>query len=267
MNAFLNGVARAVAETFDLPEPILEIGSYQVEKQRDLANLRGLFPDCLYQGVDIRSGPGVDLVANVEDLPHLDGSVGTVLALSTFEHVRRFWRGFEEIRRVLRPSGAVLVSMPFHFPIHHFPCDYWRFTPQALEVLLEDYPSKIIGWHGPEDRPANVWALAFGPERPAITREQFQTFQTKLLQYGQMPLAPLRRWRFLLGRLLCGRRPFAPWLDRDRWQCRLLQQPAPMRNGDDARNATAAEGRHPGSVDLHCELELPRTAPRLSSLS
>ncbi len=132
MNAFLNGVARAVAETFDLPEPILEIGSYQVEKQRDLANLRGLFPGCHYQGVDIRPGPGVDLVASVEQLPHLDGSVGTVLALSTFEHVRRFWRGFAEIRRVLRPHGALLVSMPFHFQIHNYPCDYWRFTPQAL---------------------------------------------------------------------------------------------------------------------------------------
>ena len=33
MNHFLNGVARAVAETFDLPEPILEVGSYKVEGQ------------------------------------------------------------------------------------------------------------------------------------------------------------------------------------------------------------------------------------------
>ena len=70
--------------------------------------------------------------------------------------------------------------MPFHFQIHHYPNDYWRFTPQALEVLLEDYPSKIIGWHGPADRPANVWALAFGEEHPPISAKQFQTFQAKL---------------------------------------------------------------------------------------
>ena len=132
MNAFLIGVARAVAETFELPEPILEIGSYQVEKQGGLANLRGLFPDSLYQGLDMRAGPGVDLVANVEELPHLDRSVGTVLALSTFEHVRHFWRGFAEIRRVLRPHGALLVSMPFYFQIHNHPSDYWRFTPHRF---------------------------------------------------------------------------------------------------------------------------------------
>ena len=116
MNAFLNGVARAVAETFDLPEPILEIGSYQVEKQRDLANLRGLFPDNLYQGIDIRPGPGVDLVGNVEELPHLDGSVGTVLALSTFEHVRRIlaWlRGdSSRVAASRRTAGVDAISLP-----------------------------------------------------------------------------------------------------------------------------------------------------------
>src|SRR5439155_1064867 len=94
---------------------------------------------------------------------------------------------------------------------HNYPCDYWRFTPQALELLLEDYPSKIIGWHGPADRPANVWALAQGEELPPITSEQFQTLQAKLHEYAQMPLSRLRRWRFQAARLLCGRRPLAPW--------------------------------------------------------
>jgi SAM-dependent methyltransferase len=257
MNAFLHGVVRAVAETFELPEPVLEIGSYQVEKQRDLADLRTLFPDCLYQGIDIRPGPGVDLVGSVEELPHLDRSVGTVLALSTFEHVRHFWRGFAEIRRVLRPHGALLVSMPFHFQIHHYPCDYWRFTPQALEVLLEEYPSKLIGWHGPVDRPANVWALALGEDRPPISGAQLRSFQAKLHQYGGMPLPMLRRWRYQLGRLLCGRRPFAPWLDRERWHCRVINQPAAKRTNDAARNPTALAIVNARSVGLHCELELP----------
>jgi ubiquinone/menaquinone biosynthesis C-methylase UbiE len=56
----------------------------------------------------MRPGPGVDLVADVEALPQADGSVGTVLALSTFEHVPHFWRGMAEVQRVLRPDGALL---------------------------------------------------------------------------------------------------------------------------------------------------------------
>src|SRR5262245_44236115 len=87
MNRYLHGVARALAETFDLPGPVLEIGSYQVPGQEAIADLRPLFPDKPFTGLDARPGPGVDLVADVECLPYPDASVGTVVALSTFEHV------------------------------------------------------------------------------------------------------------------------------------------------------------------------------------
>ena len=43
MNRFLRGVVQAMVESFHLPEPILEIGSYQVEGQSNLINLRNLF--------------------------------------------------------------------------------------------------------------------------------------------------------------------------------------------------------------------------------
>ena len=171
MNHFLHGVVRAFAESFTLPEPILEVGAYQVAGQETLGNLRGLFPGRDYTGLDMRPGPGVDCVANVEKLPQPDGSVGTVIACNTFEHVRRFWRGFDEIHRVLRPDGVFLVSCPFYFRIHQYPQDYWRFTPAALETLLEEYPSKILGWHGPKQRPAHVWALACREDHRTDRRE------------------------------------------------------------------------------------------------
>ena len=219
MNHFLHGVARAVAETFDLPGPILEIGSYQVDGQEGIANLRGLFPGREYIGVDMRPGPGVDCVADVAHLPQADASVGAVLALSTFEHVRCFWRGFEEIRRVLRPDGALLVCCPFYFHIHNYPHDYWRFTPAALEALLEPYPSKILGWHGARNRPANVWALAFREGRTPIQPEEHAHYQFKLLRYAHEPPASWTRGlRYRLASLFCGRGPFAPYLDHDRWE-------------------------------------------------
>src|SRR5258708_35385252 len=117
MNQFVHGVARAVAETLDCPGPILEIGSYQVAGQENVAELRTIFPGKRYIGVDFRPGPGVDCVANVEKLPQADGSVGTVIALNTFEHVRHFWKGFAEIYRALRPDVVFLVSCPVYFAI------------------------------------------------------------------------------------------------------------------------------------------------------
>jgi SAM-dependent methyltransferase len=218
MNLILHGVARAVAETFDLPGPVLEIGSFQVEGQEAFSNLRGLFPGKPYMGIDIRPGRGVDCVASVESLPYADGTVGTVLALSTFEHVRRFWRGFDEIRRVLRPDGALLVACPFNVRIHNYPSDYWRFTPEALGVLLEDYAHRIVGWHGPDERPENVWALAFRAGRAAITTAQFARYRELLGRYAHHPLPWRRKVRYKMIDWFHGKRLVAPFLEQEKWR-------------------------------------------------
>jgi SAM-dependent methyltransferase len=237
MDRLIHGVVRAVAETFDLPEPILEVGAYQVTGQEGIAELRGLFPGRDYTGLDVRPGPGVDLVADVEGLPHADASVGTVLALNTFEHVPRFWRGFAEIARVLRPDGVVLVACPFFFRIHNYPADYWRFTPMALDLLLEEYPSKILGWHGAVNRPAQVWALAFKPGRPSVTNAQFERYRRLLGAYAVEPLCWWRRLRYRLARIACGRGPFAPFLDHNRWETVCRNQTMPSHHLQSPRKA------------------------------
>jgi SAM-dependent methyltransferase len=215
MNAILRGLVRTVSETFTLPGPILEIGSYQVAGQEGVADLRTLFPGRSYLGVDIRAGRGVDLLASVEELPYASGSIGTILAISTLEHVPRFWRAFDEMHRVLRPDGALLVACPFYFHRHAHPNDYWRFTPEALEMLLAPYPSKIIGYHGPPPRPANVWGLAFREDRSSISADEYHLYQTRLRHHARMPLPLTRYLRLQLGRLLFGPGHFAPYLLRE----------------------------------------------------
>ena len=170
MDAFVAGVVRAAVEVFPIPEPILEVGSQNIPGQEHLT-IRHLFPQKQYVGIDMRPGPGVDSVENIEQLQREDDSVGTVLALNVFEHVKHFWRGFAEIERVLRPDGLALISCPFHCHIHAYPNDYWRFTPEALRLLLDSLPTKIIGYNGPRRRPLNVWAVAAGPEYPRIDRK------------------------------------------------------------------------------------------------
>jgi len=129
-------MARATFETFPCPEPILEVGSYQVNGQEQIANLRRFFPDKRFVGTDMRHGPGVDAVTSVESLPYRNHAFGTVIALNLFEHVPRFWLGFQEAQRVLRTDGLLIISCPFYFGIHSFPSDYWRFKPEAFRVML-----------------------------------------------------------------------------------------------------------------------------------
>jgi SAM-dependent methyltransferase len=248
MNRFLRGVVRAAAEAFDLPGPVLEVGSYRVAGQEQVADLRPFFPGRTYVGVDQRPGPGVDQVADVEALPQDDGWAGTVLAANTFEHVRHFWRAFAEVRRVLRRDGVLLVTVPFSFHIHEHPSDYWRFTPEALDLMLEDYPYRILGWQGPRKRPLHVWALAFGDDRPPPSQEQLCTYELLLRWHAREPLRWHKRLRYAVGRWLCGRGPFAPYLDRERWEieCRPLSSPpTPARCPDGRTTAPAPVDRGP----------------------
>jgi SAM-dependent methyltransferase len=222
MTEYEAGVAQAAIETFTCPEPILELGSYLVPGQESVADLRKFFPESRYLGVDKRSGKGVDSVEDVERLAHASRTVGTVLAFNCFEHVPHFWTAFEEVKRVLRPDGLLISSCPFYFHIHSFPNDYWRFTPEAFRLLLESFPSKIIGWHGPAKRPLSVWSIAAGPDYPPITGEQHTRFRRLIRSYARQPLNWDKRFRYRVGRLLCGRGPFSIFLEAEDFDTVLI---------------------------------------------
>lgn len=89
-------------------------------------------------GIDIKTGPGVDLVASVYELPFGEEEFDLVLCLSVLEHLEEPSRAIKEMRRVLKPGGKILVSVPFMFPIHDAPGDYWRFTKFGLRKLFSD---------------------------------------------------------------------------------------------------------------------------------
>lgn len=221
MTRFLRGMLRAVAESFDLPGPILELGSLQVEGGSDHVDLRHLFPGKPYTGVDFREGPGVDCVANVERLPHADASVGTVLTCSTFEHVQRFWVAFDEVHRVLRPDGVFVCALPFYFQVHAYPSDYWRFTPEGLDLMVQTYPSRLLGWQGADRRMNTVWCVAFRERSKLPSTVEIERFQLLMKKYAREPLGWKRELLYRAGRAICGRRPFAPHLDRNRWKMEL----------------------------------------------
>lgn len=257
MNRFLHGVARATAQAFDLPGPILEIGSYQVCGQERIGDLRPFFCGRDYIGLDMRPGPGVDRVGNVEALDLPTGSVGTVLALSTFEHVRHFWRGFDEVFRVLRPDGALLVSVPFNLHLHGYPSDYWRFTAEGLDVLLDGYACRLIGTQGPRTKPHNVWALAMRERAAPITEAMVAQYRRLLTEYAREPLPMSRRVRYWLGRAICGRRPFTPWFDREEWTLQRREERRDELQSDEAHHRPAR------GVGMRHQLELSRATADL----
>ncbi|MGA9828531.1 MAG: class I SAM-dependent methyltransferase [Rhodanobacteraceae bacterium] len=82
-------------------------------------------------------GARPDLFADASRLPFVDASVDTVLILEVIEHLRHPREALEEIARVLRPRGRLLLTMPFLYPIHDAPHDYQRLTVHGLVRDIE----------------------------------------------------------------------------------------------------------------------------------
>lgn len=68
-------------------------------------------------------------------LPFRDRSFETVLCAQVLEHVPEPARMLEEISRVLRPGGHLILTAPHIWGIHEEPHDYFRFTGYGLAYL------------------------------------------------------------------------------------------------------------------------------------
>ncbi len=89
--------------------------------------------------MDMLPGPGVDVVADLEEVPPWKlGLFMHVECMSVLEHSRRPWLLAANIERLLIGNGSIFVTVPFIWRYHGYPSDYWRFT---LEGIAELFPS------------------------------------------------------------------------------------------------------------------------------
>ncbi|HXG30963.1 MAG TPA: methyltransferase domain-containing protein [Thermodesulfobacteriota bacterium] len=173
MRELVRQFVKICAETLPILEPIYEFGSLQVPGQEGFADLRPFFPGKQYVGADIREGPGVDVILDLHQIDLPPQSVGTVLILDTVEHVEFPRRAIEEINRVLKPDGIVVMSSVMNFPIHDYPYDYWRFTPEAFRSLLRPFDSSFVAFAGEIDFPHTVVGIGIKGSVPEGTMEEF----------------------------------------------------------------------------------------------
>lgn len=158
MRQSIKDFVELVVNVFSLEAPVYEFGSRQVESQIGWADLRPYFSfvSGRYIGCDLEDGPGVDRILDVTNTDLDDVSVGTILMLDTLEHVEYLRLAMEECYRILKPEGIIIISSVMAYPIHEYPCDYWRFTPQGFESLLQQFSSCIVDYAGPEDLPHTI---------------------------------------------------------------------------------------------------------------
>ncbi len=91
-----------------------------------------------YHGFDlVARAEGVELLGDLENAPILkDASFDGALCSEVLEHLAAPERGLATLARVLKPNGALVLSMPFLARLHEEPHDHTRWTEHALRSRL-----------------------------------------------------------------------------------------------------------------------------------
>ncbi len=121
---------------------ILEVGSYNVNGSlREWVRMLMMPSTPRYTGVDIQPGPGVDQVVSANDLVRHFGQAAFDLVISTemLEHCQD-WRGaVNNMKRVLKPGGLLLLTTrSWGFALHNEP-DWWRFEVEDVLAIFGDF--------------------------------------------------------------------------------------------------------------------------------
>lgn len=115
------------------PGKVLVVGSRIYEGRDDwrLAHPEGL-------GLDMLSGPGVDIVHNLEnETPEaFIGAFSHIECISVLEHSQRPWIVAKNIEEMMQVGGSIYLSVPFIWRFHGYPHDYWRFTHASVPILF-----------------------------------------------------------------------------------------------------------------------------------
>lgn len=101
-----------------------------------------LFIGCQYIGMnhsDEDASP--DILGDAQSFPFENDFAEIVFCTQVAEHLPQPHKLFNESYRVLKPGGFLILTAPFHWPLHEEPYDYFRFTRYGLE-----YCAKVAGF-------------------------------------------------------------------------------------------------------------------------
>ena len=86
-----------------------------------------------------------DVVTDLsKEFPFDDNYADTLISFQVLEHLPTPQFHLSECYRILKPGGALLLSVPFQWRVHEAPYDYFRYTRFGLEYMLNEAGFKDI---------------------------------------------------------------------------------------------------------------------------
>lgn len=84
---------------------VLEVGSLNIN-----GTVRELFKATRYVGLDVGTGPGVDIVCSGHEYTEKDETFDTVLSCECFEHNPHWKETFSNMHRMTKKNGLVIMT-------------------------------------------------------------------------------------------------------------------------------------------------------------
>ena len=133
-----------------------------------------------YIGLDLEDSEiyqaDVDLRWDGKNIPLADATIDSAMATEVLEHCPDPLAILKEARRVLKPGGVFFFTVPFIWPLHDTPNDFFRYTPFALEKLLKEAGFNSVdlramsGWNASLAQMMGLW-LKRSPLQAAERRQ------------------------------------------------------------------------------------------------
>lgn len=99
-------------------------------------------------GVDhegtFHSKSNVDLFGTAYDIPICDNSFDSAICTAVLEHLEEPEKALRECYRILKPGGVAFYSVPFIWPVHEKPRDFFRYSNYGLEYLFKKTGFEVV---------------------------------------------------------------------------------------------------------------------------
>lgn len=95
------------------------------------------FPNSV--NLDIEKSGFVDILGDAQNLPFKDKTFEVILATEILEHLKEPQKAIDEMKRVCKNNGKLILTTRFIFPLHDTPNDYYRYTKYGLRHLLREW--------------------------------------------------------------------------------------------------------------------------------
>ncbi len=78
----------------------------------------------------------VKLTKDPYSYPFKDETFEVILSANVLEHVAEPWRWLQELQRLIKPGGIIVIISPLSWPFHEAPVDCWRIYPDGMRSLI-----------------------------------------------------------------------------------------------------------------------------------